>query len=73
MSNCDRIRTDVRRTYILHKEAYMEFWKKKGAQFEDFVAYVYQSLLDINDCQSIVCKHVRIKGVDGLEGGFTFF
>ena len=46
----------------------MEFWKKKGAQFEDFVAYVYQSLLDINDCQSIVCKRAKVKGVDGLEG-----
>ena len=46
----------------------MKFWKKKGAQFEDFVAYVYQSFLDLNDCQSIVCKHAEVKGVDGLEG-----
>lgn len=46
----------------------MELWKKKGAKFEDFVAYVYQSLLDLNDCQSIVCKRAKIKGVDGLEG-----
>lgn len=42
---------------------------EKGAQFEDFVAYVYQSLLDLNDCQSIVCKRAKVKGVDGLEGG----
>ena len=26
-------------------EVYMKFWKK-GAQFEDFVAYVYQSLYE---------------------------
>ena len=26
----------------------MELWKKKGAKFEDFVAYVYQSLLNLN-------------------------
>lgn len=46
----------------------MEFWKKKGAKFEDFVAYVYQSLLEINNCSSVVSKRARVKGVDGLEG-----
>lgn len=46
----------------------MKFWKKKGATFEDFVAYVYQSLLDINDCNSIVSKRAKVKGLDGLEG-----
>lgn len=46
----------------------MRFWKKKGAKFEDFVAYVYQSLLDLNDCASIVSKRAKVKGFDGLEG-----
>lgn len=50
-----------------HEEVCMELWKKKGAKFEDFVAYVYQSLLNLNDCQSVVCKRAKIKGVDGLE------
>lgn len=42
--------------------------KKKGTKFEDFVAYVYQSLLDINDCPSIVSKHVCINGLNGPSG-----
>lgn len=42
-------------------------WKKTGAAFEDFVAYVYQSLLNINDCPSIVSKRAKVKGLDGLE------
>lgn len=46
----------------------MKFWNKKGAKFEDFVAYVYQSLLELNDCASIVSKRSKIKGRDGAEG-----
>ena len=46
----------------------MNLWKKKGAAFEDFVAYVYQSLLDINDYPSIVSKRVKVRGLDGTEG-----
>ncbi len=42
--------------------------KKKGNKFEDFVAYVYQSLLDINDCRSKVSKHVCINGLNGPSG-----
>ncbi len=42
--------------------------KEKGTKFEDFVAYVYQSLLTINNCSSIVSKHVCINGLNGPSG-----
>lgn len=46
---------------------------KNGASFESFVAYVYQSLLDLSSFDSIVSKNVSIKGLSGLVSEFDVY
>lgn len=47
--------------------------KKSGSDFEDFVAYVYQSLLNINNYPCIVSKHVCINGLNGPSGEIDIY